>query len=145
MYSLNGFLGMSFFVIAILFMVYVAITDKQIYLIGVLFFIPSLFFLYFMAKDEGEFEYLKMEILCGIYDMSILDTSMVSRAPYPKIHYVYIHNDFFKFRSTDYPYKVDFNNIYKGQKICITLQRRADKPENLSVAKLISVELKNSI
>lgn len=94
------------------------------------------FFGYKYLPYSPSFDYFEEEELCGIYEYE--DYVISSRPPYPKKYYIRFDKyGLFGFRDTKYSDRVRFDNLKKGQKVCLVLKRRKDKENDLSQAILI--------
>lgn len=132
-------LGSGFFVFAIISMIVVAVFDRRIYLLGVLFIIPSIIFFYKMAMIQPKIEYLKAEEICGVYEGSYpLASSRASNAR----GYIFNVDKYgsFVFSSRNNYYNLKLDVLLKGQNVCLLMERRKDKRNDLSLANLISIK-----
>jgi energy-coupling factor transporter transmembrane protein EcfT len=131
-------LGSAFFCVIISIIV-VAIFDKKIYLLGILLIFPSIVFFYKMAINQPEVQYLEAERICGVYAGSFpLASSRASSARGYGFN-VKKYGEFV-FSSRNNYYGVNLDSLKKGEKVCLLMQRRKDKANNLNLANLLSIE-----
>lgn len=124
------------FFVVILSLIFVVLFNRQIYLLGILFLIPMLFFGYKYLPYSPSFDYFKEEELCGVYEYE--DYVISSKPPYPKEYFIRFNQyGIFGFRNNAYPNRVRLDNLKEGQKVCLVLKRRKDKENDLSQAVLI--------
>ncbi|MDR7016692.1 hypothetical protein [Acinetobacter sp. 3657] len=132
-------LGSVFFACVIVSIILVAIFDKKIYLLGVLFIIPSIIFFYKMAIIQPEIEYLEAEEICGVYEGSFpLASSRASNAR----GYSFNVDKYgsFVFSSRNNYHDLNLDVLLEGKNVCLLMQRRKDKENDLSLANLISIK-----
>ncbi|OTG86895.1 hypothetical protein [Acinetobacter sp. ANC 3832] len=102
----------------------------------VLFIIASVVIGYSFFKLPPSIEYFEEEKLCGTYEYE--DYAISSRPPYPKEYFIrFDQYGLFGLRSNTYPNRVNFENLKKGQKVCLVLKRRKDKENDLSQSILV--------
>ncbi|RKG37260.1 hypothetical protein [Acinetobacter rongchengensis] len=90
-------------------------------------------------KYSPSIEYFEEEKLCGTYEYE--DYAISSRPPYPKEYFIRFDKyGLFGFRNNTYPNRLNFENLKKGQKVCLVLKRRKDKGDDLKQAILILLE-----
>ena len=92
-----------------------------------------------MGINKPPIEYLEPERVCGIFDGDIPKPS--ARRNYARIYYfTLLDGELFEFDETGNYYDVDLNKLMKGQKICLIIERRVDRLDDLSLANIIKVE-----
>lgn len=133
-------LSLLFFLLFVLSLFFANFRDKDIYLLGALFIIPTVYFGFlYLQQASSHLAYLEEEKRCGSYVYSSYAVS--SRPPYPKEYFIKFDGlGTFGFRSDAYPNRVVLDNFKKGQKVCLMLKPRNDKPNDLSLAQLVSLE-----
>lgn len=92
-----------------------------------------------MAIIQPEVEYLEAEEICGVYEgIFPLASSRASNAR----GYSFNVDKYgsFVFSSRNNYYDLDLDVLLKGQNICLLMERRKDKENDLSLANLISIK-----
>lgn len=139
MHELYLILASLSFVLVVLALVCTVLTDKQVFMWGVLFVLPLLCFLYLGMKNTAPIEYQAQEEICGHYQFKTSDPSRGSKGYYPMIHYFSFEKyGLHGFYDQEFKDGVNFSNLGKQDKVCFILMRRVDEPYNLSRARLIS-------
>lgn len=115
------------------------VTEKQVFMCGVLFVLPLLRFLYLGIKNTIPIKYLAQEKICGHYQFKTSDPSRGSKGDYPIIHYFsFEKHELHSFYDQEFKDGVNFSNLGKQDKVCFILMRRVNEPNNLSRARSIS-------
>jgi len=87
MHELYLMLASLSFVLVLLALVCTVVTEKQVFMCGVLFVLPLLCFSYLGMKNTIPIKYLAQEEICGHYQFKTSDPSRGSKGDYPIIHY----------------------------------------------------------
>ncbi|WP_407307734.1 hypothetical protein [Acinetobacter sp.] len=127
------------FILVVLALVCTVVTDKQVFMWGVLFVLPLLCFLYLGMKNTSPIRYQAQEKICGQYQFKTSDPSRGSKGHYPIIHYFSFEEyGLHSFYDQEFKEGVNFAHLSKQDRVCFILMRKVDEPNNLSNAKLIS-------
>ena len=136
-YLLLFFLYKFYFIY--LFLLSLLIFRKPLYVLGVLFIIPTLYFYtkYFQLLPPPT--YIDSEVVCAIYTYNGFDPASSSRGQRAEVYY-FKFDDYseFYFRNNIKEYKLDFSKLSINDNVCLTLQRNKDFKNNLRRAKIIS-------